>query len=787
MLKNYFKITLRNLLRHKGYSFINITGLAIGMACVIIIMLWVQHELTYDQFHHQPQDIYQILIENHRSEGIFTSPWLQYPLARALKEEYPEIIAASRIRGFYHMIRYQDKVFNEHKVIHAEPDLFRIATFPIIEGNPNQLLDTSPTMVISKQAAKKYFGDQPALGKILSLDNLTDVTITGVIDIPVKTDLQVDFIISTGIYKKGNHLFDYTLDDMEKDWKAMNYNALIRLAPYTDSQEFEKKISLFLKKYNPDRKEFIHIRPLSKVHLYQQDNTPGLIRYIYIFSLVALFVLVIACINFMNLTTARSSQRTKEIGIRKTIGAQRWQIIKQFYSESFLMAITSFIFALALVEATLPLFNQVSGRQLTLDFSNLSLLLGLASLILITGLLAGSYPALVLSTFQPTHILKASPTSSAQGKNLRRGLVIFQFTLSIGLIICTIIVSSQFKFLHNLHIGMDKENLVYQIMSGKSLDNIEPLKNELRRHPGIIDVTACQEMPFNMSCWAGYLSWEGKTDNQHVYFTYSVVDPDFFKTFKMKIIQGRGFSLDIPSDKEHFVINEEALRQMNLENPIGKKIKMWGHEGQIIGIVNNYNHRHAKYEIAPLILTMQPIAPKTYLVIRFNPVYTHDVIQTFQNTWNDINPGFAFDYHFADEDLDRVYKDEQRLGKLLQGFSLLAVFISCLGLFGLASFTAEQKTKEIGIRKALGATTPQIVIMLSRQFLKWIIIANIIAWPMAYYLMKQWLNQYVYRTGLNIGVFIFSGLLALMIAMLTISYQSTRAASANPVKALRYE
>ena len=556
----------------------------------------------------------------------------------------------------------------------------------------------------------------------------------------------------------------------------------------SSSPLLEKKISGFLKKHNPERNEKLTLQKLSQVHLYKPDGTGDAVRYVYVFSIIAIFILLIACVNFMNLATARSEKRAKEVGLRKTIGAKRSQLIKQFLTESILFAFFSFAIALVIVELLLPLFNTLSGKQFVLDFSNLNILLGLTAVVLLTGILSGSYPALFLSSFTPIKIIKGTFFSLAKGSRLRNGLVIFQFTLSITLIICTAIVYSQLKYIQNKDLGLDKENLVYTLMEGDSKSKYEIVKKELLKHPGIQSASACHILPSEIYVWAGYLDWEGREPDQKVYFAFSFVDFDYIPTFKMEIKAGRNFSREFTTDIENFILNEEAVKQMGLKSPIGKQFTFWRHKGKIIGVVKDFNFQHLGNKIAPLVLSLGTWGDsKKYLVMRTKPGDPAEMIKHFRQVWNGINPGFAFDYHFFDETYDRLYKNEKQLGRILFYIAFLAIFISCMGLFGLASFMAERRTKEIGIRKTLGASVPNITIMLSKKFTSLVVLSNVIGWPIAYYTMKSWLGAFAYRTGIGINVFIWGGILALLIAWLTISYQSIRAALANPIEALRYE
>lgn len=786
MLKNHLKIIFRNIMRHKGYSAINISGLAVGMACAILILLWVQHELSYDRFHENAKQVYRVNLKEHRHDGVYHHPWTPFPLAETLKDQYPEIVASTRLNWDHFNVKYQDKSFHEYEFLFVDPDFFEIFSFPLIHpGNPSSLLSDPNSIVITGAMAKKYFGVQTnPVGKVLSLDNKVDFKVSGIVHIPDNTDFKADFYLSFKAYE----LFNVSLADLESNWKGKSYHAYILLDKNSSSLRLEKKISGFLKKYNPERKELLTLQELSQVHLYNPDGTGNGIRYVYVFSIIAIFILLIACVNFMNLATARSEKRAKEVGLRKTLGAKRPQLVKQFLTESVLLSLFSFVISLTIVEAFLPLFNTLSGKQLALDFSNLNILLGLTGVALLTGILSGSYPALFLSSFTPVKVLKGTFFSLAKGSRLRNSLVIFQFTLSIALIICTAIVYSQLKYIQNKDVGLDKKNLLYILMEGESKYRYKTVKKELLKHPGIRSVSACHILPSEIYVWAGYLDWEGRLPDQKVYFAYSFVDFDYIPTFKMEIKAGRNFSLEFPTDKDNFILNEEAVRQMNLESPIGKQFTLRRHKGTIIGVVKDFNFQHLGNKIAPLVLSSADWGEKKrYLVMRISPGNPTRMLGHLRQVWNRVNPGFAFDYHFFDETYDRLYRNEKRLGKILFYFAFLAIFISCLGLFGLASFLAERRTREIGIRKTLGASVPGITVMLSKKFTGLVVLSNVIGWPIAYYIMKNWLGHFAYRTAIGIEIFIIGGITALSIAWLTISYQSIKAALANPIDALRYE
>jgi ABC-type antimicrobial peptide transport system permease subunit len=496
---------------------------------------------------------------------------------------------------------------------------------------------------------------------------------------------------------------------------------------------------------------------------------------------------MIACINFMNLTTAYSSKRAREIGMRKVVGAQRGDIVKQFFGEAFMISLVSFGVAVLLVYLFLPAFNTLSGKQLYLaDSFSLSLLFGLLGITALTGCLSAIYPALFLSSFRPIGILKGSLSSGLKKPLFRRVLVVAQFSLSIIFIIGTVIIYSQLEYIRKKDIGYNKENLIYLPLQGKIQNKYQLLKNEMVQNPNVMNVTASNALPSFLDTGAGGLDWEGKDPKLDAVYNYASVDFDFIETFRMRIAQGRNFSREIISDAPNYILNETAIKEMGLNDPVGKRFSMWEIEGKIVGVVKDFNFRPLHTEIKPLILTPKA-RPYTYIIIRISSENYTSTIKYLDGVWNRINPEYPFDYHFLNEDFDRLYWDEQRLGKIFGYFTCIAIFIACLGLYGLAAFVAEQKTKEIGIRKILGASILGITAMLSKEFTKWVLLANVIAWPVAYLVMHMWLLNYAYRTSIRLWTFILSAVLALFIALLTISYQSIKAALANPVDSLRYE
>lgn len=778
MLKNYLRIALRNIKKHKGYSLINIAGLAIGMACCLLILLWVQDELSYDRFHNNAENIYRIYQDYHHAGGIMNFSNVPQPVGPEIQETVPEIEYATRALNGYFTIKYGDKLFNEDKVRFIDPSFFDIFSFSFIQGDPKTSLSDPYSIIISKAMAKKYFGDEDPMGKILTVDSQNQLKVTGVIqNVPLNSSLIYDFLVP--------YTYLEAIGYDVNNWDSHNCQIYVLLHKNTPYQEVENKIYGVIKKHSPKDESYLRLQPLKKIRLYTLGGELGTMKYVYIFSIIALFVLVIACINFMNLATARSAKRAREVGLRKVVGARRGQIIRQFLGESIVLTVIALGFSLLLVETLLPFFNNLSGKKLSLDFSgNAVIYISLFCITLFTGLLSGSYPALYLSSFLPGKVLKGSFRSSSGSSVFRKALVVFQFSFSIMLIISTGVIYSQLKYIQTRDLGFNRENLIYISMNDKIAQNFDAIKTEILQNPHIQNVTRTFQIP-SYNRYSADAEWEGKTPDQKINFNISIIDPDYLDTLKLALVQGRNYSDEFSTDNENCILNEEAVRQMGLESPLGKWFEH-RHKGKIIGVVKNYHYMPFNYEIQPLMLLYNPDLYR-YAMLRISGSNIPQTVGFLEKTWAKFAPDYPFEYHFLDDDFEHIYWEERRMGGLFRYFTFLAIFISCLGLFGLASFMAEQRTKEIGIRKVLGASVSGIVLLLSKEYTKWVLLANIIAWPVAYFAMRSWLQGFTYRVNIGILTFVLSAVLALGIAFLTVSYQAIKAALANPVEALRYE
>lgn len=781
---NSIKVSLRKMQRQKWYSLISISGLAVGIACSVLILLWVRHELSYDRFHNNTEHIYRVIMEDNLNDGISIHPWLPFPLGPALENEFPEITAASRYRPDDMVVRYQDKAYTETHFLTVDPSFFEIFSFPFLKGNPADSLTNPNSIVIRDTMAKKYFGDEDPMGKVLNLSGRADLSVSGVVHIPDESDFQFDFFFTFQSYP----LFNVDLAPLEANWRGKNYHVYILLHKSSSAALLEQKISGLLKSRNPDQNQILRLQKLTRIHLYNPDGSDSGMRHVRIFSLIAGFILLIACINFMNLTTARFESRSKEIGLRKTLGGSRGQLIRQFFTESMLHTVLAMAAALILADLALPYFNQITGQHLSLDLNHINLVLMLLGIVLLTGFISGLYPALFLSSLSPARVTKSFSRHHGHGALFRKALVVFQFTLSTLLIIGTLVVNTQFSFIMNRELGMSKENLVYHLMQSTTRDSVEVVREELLAHPDILNISSSSSLPTTIYSWIGYVDWEGRSPEKEMYPAFISIDYDFIPTAGLTLLKGRNFSREHPTDKENLIINEAALKQIGIEDPLGLELRFWDHRGQIIGVVKDFANRHMSSATAPMIMaTGDWGAHRNFLLLRLRPGNPKNALKHFQMVWERANPGFPCEYEFLDKAFERMYTNEEQLSQILFSFAFLAIIISCLGLIGLSAYLAEEKTKEIGIRKVLGASSWKIISLFLKNFAKLVVLANIIAWPVGYAVMHLWLQGYAYRMSIGIWVFVLTGSLALFIAFLSVGYQTLRAATADPIESLRYE
>jgi len=790
MFKNYLKTAFRNLTRHKGYSLINIAGFAIGIACCILIFLWVQDELSFDRFHGNLDSLHRVVEKNYFSDGtIFPIARTPYPVGPALVADYPEIINFTRFTPCWRvLIESGDKSFYERGFAFADPSLLEMFSFPLLKGDPNTALSETNAVLISGDMAKKYFGSEDPVGQKLTMDNAVDFQVSGVFEnIPPNSHLQFDFLGQFETFIK--------ISGWATRWYDHNYYTYVQLAKDTRHQDVTAKISAYMKKINPKSATRFLLQPVKDIHLRSDfaidlgGKSENRVKYVYMFSLIAVFVLLIACMNFVNLTTARASHRSLEIGMRKVVGANRANLIRQFLGESILTSFLSLLIAVGLVLLALPAFNSISGKELSLAAFNIGLLAaGLIGIGLITGILSGSYPAFLLSAIKPVRVLKGGLKIGSKNSVFRKILVTCQFSLSIALIIGTFVVYRQLDFMQKKNLGYNREHLVYFAERGAFWKSYDSFKMELQRNSNIVGITAASSIPTHTVTSTSGVDWEGKDPGFDVLFTQFNVDYDYFETLEMEMAQGRSFSKDFPTDAtEAFILNETGARLTGMEDPIGKKFTLWNRSGPVIGVVKDYHFKSLHAKIEPLVLRMFHRDWNRYVIIRIKSDSITETLKAVEDAYKKHHPGYPFEFQFLDEALNALYSSEMRTGRVFRYFMFLAIFISCMGLFGLASFMADQRTKEIGIRKVLGASVPGIFVMLLKEFVKWVLLASAISWPLAYFVMDRWLKNFAYRTDIALWIFLVSGTLGLAVAAATVSYQSLKASVANPADSLRYE
>ncbi len=782
---HHLKIALRNIIRHKGYAFLNIFGLATGMACCILIGLWVLDELNYDHFHENGSAICRVESNQNFSGRTLHIYWTPHPLGPALKAETPEIKDSTRAQNLRaQLLQYEDKAFEEYAVWSVDPSFLKIFTFPMIQGDSENALSGTSSLVMTERLATKFFGDENPIGKVINLAQSADFTVTGVLkDIPRNSSLQFDVLIPYKYLDSIGRTNNNFTDNQTYTWIQLHSGAF--------AEEVSAKISGFVRTKVPRSLMVLELLPLKKVHLYTYSGYEKnlAVQSVYLFSIIAIFVLIIGCINFMNLSTARSANRAREVGLRKVVGAIRSQLIRQFYGESLLFAFIALGLAITAVSLVLPAFGSMAGKDMSWNATGAGvLILGLAGIALLTGLVSGSYPALFLASFQPVNTLKGKLRSGKGSATFRRILVVVQFILSTVLIIGAGVVSRQMTFIKNRNLGWNKEQVVAIPIRSYSRSSLETLKAELANTPGIWNIAVATQKPSFTSWSSSGFDWEGKDPSLKVDVTYMGADDGYVDTMGMTITQGRNFSKEFPTDKtESFLVNEELARLMGHEDPIGKSFSFWDQKGKIIGVIKDFHFQPLRRKIEPLIIQWADLNWTNFLFLRIASEEISKTIKTVQGTWERILPTIPFSYQFLDEDFAMMYRAEEQTGMLLKIFTAMAILVACLGLFGLASYAFEQRTKEIGIRKVLGASVPGIVSLMCREFLLLIGLANLIAWPLAYFAANDWLNNFAYRTSVPALLFFGALILSLAIGFMTVIYRAIRAASANPVDALKHE
>lgn len=790
MFTNYLKIALRNLLKKKFYTFINIVGLGIGMACCLLISLYVLDELSYDRFHEKADRIYRVTVDARIGESLLSAGHVNEHMGEVLNE-IPEIEAVTRVKENTNWtIRLQDEVFLENDIIAVDTSFFHIFTFPLLEGNAETFLQEPASVILTEKMADKYFGTvQGVVGRTLEI-NHKPYTVTGIIqNPPQQAHFHFNIIVPLQyqIPAKVNWL------DLGNNFTYVLLQENVSYEPVLD------KIDALFQKYNPEAYEEIKklgfarflLQPITDIHLFSHflyDAADlGNLKAIYIFAAIAVFILLIAGVNFVNLATARSADRAKEVGIRKTLGSVRTALIRQFLTESVLMSLLAMLIALGMAELFRNPFNEISGKSMDI-FINHQVWLVALGISLLVGLIAGLYPALYLTRFKPVEVLRGSFAKSSRGRTFRNALVVFQFVISIGLIICTVLVYQQLQYMRQKELGIHKENVILLKNADKLGTQYESLMHTLANDSRIMSVTASDQEPFSIYNGSSMMQ-KGKEDADRKITSYTRVSYDYLKTMGIMLKEGRDFSRMMASDTAAIIINEAAAKAFGLEDPLNSLIEVGENTTyHVIGVTENFHFQSLDKKIAPLVMLLYGEVDELGIIeVRMQGQDMVSMVADLENNWKQFAPDVPFDYTFLDETFDALFKNYQQLSKIVTLFAGLAILIACLGLLALAAFMAEQRTKEIGIRKVMGASVKDIVLMLSGNFTKLIVLAFIIAIPLAYLAMQQWLQDFAYRIDISIWTFMIAGALAILIAWLTISYQAVKAARSNPVEALRYE
>ena len=787
MFKNYFKIAWRNILRNKMFSFINISGLAVGMTCCILMSIWIINEFNYDKFHENIDTIYGAVFDQNFEGEKWRISSTPIPLGPALSEEFPEVLAAARVWFFGQILmNHKIKSFNEKNVYFVDPSFLQMFSFSFLNGDKNTALNDPFSIVISKDIAEKYFSETNPLGQYLTINNEYNFIVTGIIEnVPQNSSLRFNILLPFEFRKILNQKRGWRNDE----WGFNITWTFIQIKDKTFAGAVNSRIKNFVKEksQNEIATEF-SIVPLKNMRFSPYYGDPDRKKYLLTVTIIALFILLIACINFMNLSTARSAYRAKEIGLRKVVGACRKNIITQFLGESLLLSFLAFLLALILVIFMLPVFNNLFRNNLFLGMIGENYVLPvLIGITFLTGLFSGSYPALFLSSFKPVIIFKGILASGSKNSVLRKVFVVFQFVLSISFIIGTIVAYKQQNFLKSADLGYNPKNIVIIPLSEGNYRNYDAVKNILQSDSRILSVTGIhQKPPF---IWSNTTSadWPGNSEKNKTLIHFGFVHYDYIKTLTIESFEGRDFSTEFPSDRNSsFIVNDEMVKLMGTDYAIGKSLLFGGQEGKIIGVVKNFHFQSLRTKTPPLVLVLRPDEVRC-IVIRISPYDISSTMDFIKNTWKKTNSAYPFIYSFLDSDYTNFYRSEKRTGSILMNSALLAILIACLGLFGLASYIAELRTKEFGIRKVLGASAPALVNLLSKEFLILVLLSNFIAWPVSWYLMDKWLQNFAYRTNIGWFPFIGAAVIAIVLSMVTVVVQTVKAATANPVDTLKYE
>lgn len=786
MLKNFFVITVRSFFRQKFYSFINVLGLTSGLACTLFIYLWINDEVNKDRFHAGIDSIYQVFTNIKWDGEMITWESTPGPLADEIRSNIPEVSAVARISNDgEQLFQAGEKNFMERGYF-ADPDFFRVFSYKIIKGNTTTPISGKNEVAVSDRLAKKLFGDEDPIGKTVRVQNRYDQSVTAVFIVPDASSLKFDFIMPFEIHKEYN----------EPNWDNADYNLYVKLNDPGKATTAGENVNAMVDKIllqqdakaDKDKINF-YLQPYADQYLVStfENGVPvsGRIKYVQIFSVVAIFILVIACINFMNMATAKAVNRAKEVGVRKVIGAQRKSLVLQFMGESLVISFVSMLLAVSVVYLMLPLFNLVVAKQIVLNITDPEFIGVLALIVMVTGVLAGSYPALFLSGYQPSQVLKGNTNKNLSGSALRKGLVVFQFSLTVILIACSLVVYNQIAYIRGKNLGYDRESVITFNARGGLARQFESFKQEALQMPSVKTVSKANSSLVEIGNQNSSVRWPGKPEDSNVFFRTVVVDYDFAETMGLTLLEGRFFKKEF-NDTASYIVTKHAVDVMGLKNPVGQEITQWGNPGKIVGVVDDFHGRSLHEKLDPIVLMCKPDWTRI-VFIRIEGSKAQEAIAQLGTLYKKYNPQYDFAYTFVDEDFEKLYDNEKVTGSLALGFTVMAIIISGLGLLGLAAYTAERKRKEISIRKTMGASVSGIVTMMSADFVKLSMIAAAIGCPAAWYFMTKFLEGYAYHTELSWALFAWTAGSVLLISLVTVIFQVTKAAVANPIDALRNE
>lgn len=787
MISNYLRIGWRNIRRHKLYSGINIGGLALGLAVGILLLIWVQDELSFDRFHKNGKSIYSLSVTFKSGSDVQTWGAMPGALAPAAVKRIAGVESAVRMSDAWQISKYtyDNKDFYDIKGAYVDPAFFSMFSFPLLKGS---LFSNNQSIVITRSAAKRYFGTEDAVGKMIQANGKDNYTVNGVIeDFPRNSSIQCDFLFPFDILKKNFGAGD-NWKSLDGDWGDFYYATYLQLAPGTRPDKVAEQLALLRPESKLDPKVQYNVQPLYNVHLYNPDQSEGGIKIVRIFLIVAIVILLIACVNYVNLSTARAMQRAGEIGVRKMVGAARRQLFLQFLWESVLVFVMALALAVLIMLVVIPFYNDLTDKQLSLSANNMQMIIAIGMAMLLTLLVAGIYPAVLLSSFDPLKTLKGRITLGRSNISFRKALVVLQFVIATVLIISTLVVGQQLQYIRSKALGYDKEN-VFQFDLGNAEPHFASLEQEMAAMPGVHGVGGATQNLLDIGNSTSDTKWDGKTADQSMVIHAIGNDKAFFNVMNFKLVGGVNFT-DSKADSGHYIINETAAKLMGMNDAVGKRFSLWENEGVIIGVVKDFHFASLHERIGPLVFyygggTHVPTGYRMY--VKTSGKDAQKAIDAATKIYARYNGDHPFHYSFLDAELDRLYRTDQRTGRLFNYFAGIAIFISCLGLFGLATFATAQRVKEIGIRKVLGASVTNIVTLLSSDFLKTVMIAIILSIPIAWYMMHKWLEDYAYRIGIDWKIFVMAGSLAVLIALFTVSFQAIKAALLNPVKSLKSE